>query len=253
MKRPANVMYLALPAALGVAGCSYSPGHDYGVVASWLLNGAEPSKERCAELAVATIRLTMDGPGDPVTVEAPCEQRMILSDGLAYGAFETTTSFDFDVGYTYEVEFLDKKGKARSRHEATLVAYYGEYTPVELDTVDLIDPVGSQAAITAAWVFAGGSSASVAVDCASNGIEKVALWITSVTDPFFASAYVIDETACMEGSFASATEVLATGDYLIKYVALDDRGAIAEEGEAINVYVDQPSTVDLPRQTFEGI
>jgi hypothetical protein len=252
MKRPANVMYLAMPAVLA-AGCSYSPGNDYGVVASWFLNGAAPTTERCREQGIETVRLTMDGPGEPVTIEAPCDETLILSDGLEYGAFETTVSFDFEVGYKYDVAFLDKKGKSRYGYSSTVVAYYGDYTPVELDTVDVFEPRGTQAELTAAWVFSGGTLDSVAEDCTRNGIEKIALSIASVTDPSFRNAWIVGDANCDEGSFVSDGAVLATGDYLLQYVALDARGAAAERGEPIAVYVDQAGTVDLPRQTFAGI
>jgi hypothetical protein len=254
MNRWANVIYLALPAAVCAAGCSYSSSDDYGVVVSWLLNGLEPTAELCREQGIARVRLTVDdGPGKPVSVEADCDETLILSDGLSYGAFETNASFEFGVGYAYEVEFLDKKGKALYGYDSTLVAYANYYTPVELDTIDVFEPLGSQAKLTAAWFFEGGTRDTIADDCANNGVEKVSFWIASATDEDFANAYVIDEIGCEEGAFESRDEVLASGDYLIKYVALDDRGASAEQSEPIAVYVDEPGTVHLPRQIFQGL
>jgi hypothetical protein len=246
-------MVASIGCSLAASGCTFDPGHDYSVVVSWLLNGDVPSEDRCTELGVDTVRLTMDGPGKPVEIEGDCAETLVLSDGLDYGAFVTTVSFDYGVGYDYSVDLLDARGEVAYGYDGYVDAYYGDLNPFELPTIDVFKPRGGLAKFTAAWVFQGGGPSTLADDCKAAGISAVVLWIASAAAPSFSEAVVLDEAPCEDGVLSSTEPVLASGEFLVKYAALDDRGAPAEEGEPFSVGVHEARTVDFPRQSFRAL
>ncbi len=228
-------------------GCGSDP--VYGVTSTWLLNGATPDATRCNELGISRFRLTMDGPGPATSLEANCAETIRIGDAT-YGGFETSRAFDYGVEYTYTVDALDAAGEVLYRYDSQITAYYGDYDPVDLNVVDVFEPAGSTASFSAQWVFSGGD---VAADCEVNQIETVALWITSATDPNFEDATTLAEAPCASGIIKSDGKVLARGDYYIQYVALDNRGAIAELSEQLSALVVEPGDLALPRHQFEGL
>ena len=237
---------LASVAALG--GC-YDDGHDYAVTSTWLLNAATPDATRCKELGIATFRLTMEGPRRTSSLEGDCTDTLYIA-GASYGGFETSRSFDYGVSYLYTVDALDAKGKALYGYESEITAYPGDFVPVDLDVVDVFEPSGKIASLSAEWVFTNGD---LATDCNTNKIETVEIWVASATDPDFEDAFVLSSSACDAGTFISKGKILARGDYLFKYVALDGRPAFAEASEAISQYIDEPGDLALPRHQFKGL
>jgi hypothetical protein len=240
---------VAVALCLPLAGCAFDPGHDYGVTTTWLLNGAAPDAGRCAELSIDRFKLTMQGPDSPLVLEASCDTTLLI-EGVVYGGFETTVSFDYGVLYDYTVEALDRQGAVLYSYASSVSALYGDFIPVDLDTLDVFEPSGSLASYTARWAFDGGD---LAQECAQNGVETVELWITTVTDPSFDFPALLDGAPCAAGEIVSDGKVLASGDYLVRYVALDDRDAPTELGEPIEVIVDASGDIALPRQQFEGL
>jgi hypothetical protein len=234
---------------VGASGCGFDPDHDYAVTSTWLLNGATPDATRCNELGISLFRLTTNGPGPAQTLDAACDE-VIRIEGASYGGFETARSFDYGVTYDYSVDALDANGKVIYRYESYITAYYGDLLPVDLDTVDVFEPVGKTASFSAQWVF---SEGDLAADCESNQIDKVAIWVASATDPDLFDYAVLAEADCATGLIQSEGKVLARGDYYFQYVALDARGAIAERGEPLAASVDGPGDLALPRHQFEGL
>lgn len=251
-----------LPAWLGAAsGCSFDPGHDYAVTSSWLLNGATPDTTRCKELGITQFRLRMEGPGPAVTLDGDCEDTIAIGD-FTYGGFQTTRSFDFGVVYSYSVDALDAKGKvtyaypAPGEEKPIVTAEYGDAVVVDglaivdLNTVDVFEPAGKISSFSAEWIFSDGDLAS---DCDRNKVEQVELWISSATDSGFIDAAVLGSAPCEDGKIVSNGRVLASGDYYFMYVALDSRGAIAEQSEPISAFVEEPGDLALPRHQFKGL
>lgn len=240
---------LASTATLLPTGCGFDPNHDYGVTSTWLLNGSPPDAERCEELGIDTFRLSMDGPGPATKLEADCEETIRIGE-LLYGGFETSVSFDYGVDYDYTVDALDANGKVAFRYESTITAYYGDFVPVDLDTVDVFAPEGKTASFVAQWLYTDGD---LAADCQRNQVDKVAIWLSSATDPDLFEPVVIGEAPCADGIIESDGKVLARGDYYFQYVSFTDRNAVAELGEPIPVSITGPQEVVLPRYQFEGL
>jgi len=251
-----------LPAWLGAAsGCSFDPGHDYAVTSSWLLNGATPDATRCKELGITQFRLRMEGPGPAITLDGDCEDTIAIGD-FTYGGFQTTRSFDFGVVYSYSVDALDAKGEvtyvypAPGQPKAVVSAEYGDAVfvdgdpVIDLNTVDVFEPAGKVSSYSAEWIFSGGD---LATDCETNKIETVELWVSSATDSDFLDSVVVGSAPCADGELASKGKVLARGEYFFMYVALAPSGKIAEQGEPISAFVDEPGDLALPRQKFEGL
>jgi len=249
---PLAVLLTGLSACLGLglgSGCGFDPGHDYAVTTTWLLNGATPDATRCKELGIEQFELRMDAAGPPVTLRADCDEIIRIGD-LTYGGFETTRSFDYGIVYHYTVDAIGTDGEATHRYEADMSADYGDAEPVDLDTVDIFEPEGNISSYSAGWVFSDGDLSD---DCARNQVSKVELWMSSATDPSFYDAFVLDTAACDDGEMISKGRVLARGDYYFMYVALDDRGAIAEQSDPISVVIEEAGDVALPRHQFEGL
>ncbi len=247
---PGALASWACVASVGLGGCGFNPEHDYGVTATWLLNASTPDKARCDELGIAQFRLTMDGSGPAKKLAANCTE-LLTFDGVSYGGFETSESFDYGVDYAYTVDALDDKGKPVYRYESSIIAYYGDYAPVDLNTVDVFEPLGKTAAFSAQWLYSDGD---LAADCARNQVSKVVIWVTSATDPDFFDFATLAEADCASGLIESDGKVLASGDYFFQYVALSDKkDAIAEMSKPIRQTVDGSGDVTLPRHQFEGL
>ena len=242
-------LFTGVAAVFGASACGFDPDHDYAVTSTWLLNGATPDAARCNELGISQFRLTMNGPGPAKKLEADCEE-VIRIEGATYGGFETSRSFDYGVTYAYTVDALDANGKAIYRYESDITAYYGDFIPVDLDTVDVFEPAGGTASFSAQWIF---SEGDLAADCESNQIDKVAIWVASATDPDFFDYAILAEADCASGLIESDGKVLARGDYYFQYVAFDERGAIAELSEPLPESINEPRDVALPRHQFEGL
>jgi len=250
-KRLSSVAFSSALLGVGITtgACSFDPGHDYAVTSTWLLNGATPDATRCAELGITEFRLTMNGPGPATKLSAACDETLRI-EGQTYGGFETTRSFDFGVEYVYTVDALNSKGTELFGYESSVVAYYGDFIPVDLDTVDIFEPRGKTASFSAQWVF---SENDIQADCEKNQVEDVEIWIASATDPDFLDPLVLSKSTCADGSFKSDGKVLARGEYFFRYVALDDRGAIAELGDALFASVGESGDLALPRQKWKGL
>ena len=236
------------------AGCGFEPGHDYAVTATWLINGLAPTPELCAAYGIANVRLTVSTPGADRVLEAPCTNLVGIwdeayGDYVDYGGFVTTEAFDYSVIYGYTLEMLDAGGKRLEGlwYKDNFQAYYSDPIPLVLAPLELLAPEGDEVSVSAAWSVAG---ADLEQGCSELGIETVALWVTSRTDLLFDDALEIAAAPCSDGAYASEGPVLALGHYLMKYVAFDPRGAVVEEGQAIEVLSDQPGDVLLSRARF---
>ena len=250
-------MRLRLPLALlmlggvSASGCDFDTG--YAVTVTWLINGTAPSQALCDDQGVERVRLTLLGPGSQRVIEASCSEQMTLDDGYAYGAFNTTSSFDYGKVYEYRVEMIDHSGRRvpMAFYEDTFYIDYGDPEPWVLPPLELFSPQGTMAALTAAWGIEGRDAN--ATDCDRLGATSVAIDVASSTDENFE---LFDEVArgdCADGLIETGEGVLAEGEYLVRYVALDEDDNVIQEVYLDDEYylVDRPGTIDLTGVDFD--
>lgn len=234
---------------LGATGCDL--GHDYRVTVTWLINGAAPSRALCRENGVDRVRFTVLSPGKRRSIEADCDQRLQLDDGYYYGAFDSTRSFNYGVRYQYRVEMLDASGDALPdlSYDDSFRVFYGDYTPWVLAPLELFNPMGDLASLTAAWTLDGKQASAEA--CKRLGATVVAVDFASSTDTNFDDAVEMARADCADGELITDREVLAEGEYNVRYVALDDDNKIVQEIDLDAAYVvDQAGTLDIDGVDF---
>jgi hypothetical protein len=207
-------------AAWSSAACSFDSGHDYAVTVTWLINGTAPSEELCDAQGVERVRFTVRSPSKRRTLEASCDDRVVLaSDGLPYGGFITTQSFDYGVAYDYEVEMLDRAGNPLPDlgYGDTFVVYYGDEVPWALAPLELWDPGrGAIASVFGSWTING--RPPDATSCAAVDADEVAIEVASSTDADFADFHEVAFASCADGELDSREAVLAEGEYVARYV-----------------------------------
>jgi hypothetical protein len=224
---------LAISLCLVVSACS---DDEYAVAVSWLINGLPPDDTACEENGVESVRLTIVGHERDRTLEADCSSTIFLSDGFDYGGFITTESFKYDRVYNYKVDMLDANGNVVVGYDGQFEALLGDFTPVELLTLELFDPFGDLGAVMGSFTLGEGD---LAENCALAGIDTVELWVASATDPDFVDAEILHAADCSAGEIGGLEPVLAFGDYNIKYVALQG-SRVQRESESFAVLVDGP-------------
>ncbi|HEX6241417.1 MAG TPA: hypothetical protein VFZ61_11005 [Polyangiales bacterium] len=249
--RVRSSLLLALLAATTATGCSVD--NDYAVTVTWLINGTAPSDSLCRDQGVESVRFTVLGPGDRRTIEAPCTDRLTLDDGYAYGAFDSTPSFEYGVRYNYRVEMLDRAGRPLPEvsYEDQFTVYAEDYTPFVLAPLELFSPLGSMAALTAAWGIEG--RAASPNDCDRLGATTVAIDVASSTDFDFEQSVEVARADCADGLLETVEGVLAEGEYNVRYVALDADDDLVQEVRLEDEYyaVDRPGTLDLTGVDFD--
>jgi hypothetical protein len=233
-----------------LSACSVDIAHDYGVIVSWLINGAAPSQEQCREHGVERVRFDVSR-GDYRTLEGDCGEGVEFDDGTSYGAFVTTESFDFDKNYTYAESMVDADGRVVDGLTTTgsFRVYWDDYLPYLVDPLELFDPDGDVASFEGAWTIGD----DTAQGCADLQISEVVLLLTTRTDADFTSAIEVASAACASGRLASSGAVLAQGDYLMKYQARSEGGALVDESQATEAVVDQPGVLTVPTARFDGL
>jgi hypothetical protein len=248
-----RVAKLALAlAALGAGGCKLELGDDYRVKVSWLINGTSPSPELCREKGVDRVRFTVETSGRDRVIEGNCEEQIRLDDGYYYGGFETTRSFDYGVRYRYRVEMLDADGNPLRDYgySDTFWFDYGDGLPRELAPLELFEPKGRTAALFAEWTI--DRRTPTQAECDRLNITDIAVDVASSTDGDFEDSIEIARAPCAEGVIDTVRGVLAEGEYLVRYVALDARDQVVDE-----IYFDEDifqvkesGTLDIPIVDF---
>jgi hypothetical protein len=226
-----------------MAACS-SSDDDYAVTASWLINGLAPDEALCATYEVESVRLTIEGKDGGRSLTADCTERVVLSDGFDYGGFTTTQSFEFGKSYRYQIDMLDDAGNSVAGYEGSFEAQADNLTPVELPPLELFWPHGDQATLFGRYSLEGDDDLAQA--CESAEIERVEIWVASVTDVDLVDAQPVLSSACSEGELGSDEPVLAIGDYQLLYVALDAEDRVVTQSESFPATVDGPVEVTLP-------
>jgi hypothetical protein len=241
-----------LGAALGLAGCSFETGDDFRVTVTWLINGTAPSDALCRENGVDRVRLSVSGPGAERVVEADCDET-IYWDGWSYGGFETTRSFDYGVEYDYRVDMLDSSGRTLPDlgYNDSFKVYYGDEVPWVLAPLELFSPEGSLAAVSAAWTV--DRTKPTSASCAELGAVTVAIDVASSTDENFDDAVEVAHADCSTGAIETVNGVLAEGEYLVRYVALDSDDDVVQEIiiDGPPFLVDTRGTLEIPIVDFE--
>ena len=248
-------LWAAAPMLLG----SCSGGHDYAAVVTWLINGTAPSPELCEEQGVDRVRFTVRSPTKRRSLEARCDKQVVLpSDGLAYGGFNTTRSFDYDVSYDYEVEMLDRSGNPIPglSYSDTFTGHYGQLEPLELRPLELWDPERAPiASARGSWTFAGRPASSAI--CESLGAAEVAIEVASSTDADFVDFVEIAHADCAAGALDSVDPVLAEGEYVARYVLFTASDEVLQEipivdGDALApFYVFEPGELRFDHVEFD--
>lgn len=239
-----------LTTALG-AGCTLGANGDYQVSVGWLINGTTPSVDLCAEQGIARFRFEVRTGGGRVlkTVEADCASTIRREDGSTYGGFLSTASFDWETDYFYALTPVDAQGKAISPPaEGDFVVRYDEYDTWELAYMDLLRPLGSVASVAGEWRV--GNGTDLAAACAAQDIKTVRIFASSALDEKLVEAVELGSAACSEGKYASNAKVLARGFYNFFYEAVSSGGSSVSVGDPIQVLVDGPKDVVLPRELF---
>lgn len=252
---PRKLVLLAL-LLLGLfvsAGCRFDVGSDYRVTVTWLINGTAPSRRLCEENGVDRVRFTVLSPGKQRTLEGDCDEQVILdSDGLYYGGFISTSSFDYDVRYRYRVEMVDVNGRPLEDlgYTNTFVVRYGDEEPWVLDPLELFSPTGRLAAVSGEWTIE--RRKANATDCERLGAKSVAIDFASSTDRYFDDPVEIVRADCSTGIVISDGAVLGEGEYNVRYVALDAENEIVQDVIADELYVvDKKGTLDIETVDFD--
>jgi hypothetical protein len=248
----------ALLLGFGSTGCGV--GNDYSVTVTWLINGTAPNRSLCAAQGVDRIRFTVLGPGEERSLYAECEQQVLLpDDGLYYGGFVSTDSFEFDVTYDYRVEMLDARGLPLpdvGYTDSFRVSYLdSDYLPWVLTPLELFAPAASSpstglAGVSGTWTL-DGRKANPA-DCDRLGAVSVAIDFASSTDPEFEDSVEILRADCSAGSVISDGTAVLGGEYNVRYVALDENGDVVSEFRSGQLYIaDERGTLRIEPADFE--
>jgi hypothetical protein len=236
----------------GASGCTLGPSGDYKVAVSWLINGTEPNADLCAEQRIARFRFEVrTGAGHALkTIESDCAATIKLSNGNVYGGFLTTTSFDWETDYYYSLTPLDAAGTALAdATESSFVVRWDEADIWELRPLDYLQPVGAAASLGGEWRVHGDSE-DVAAACAAADIKTVRILASSALDEELVDAVQIADAPCSDGKIVANTKTLARGFYNFFYEAVSSGGSIVADGDPIQVLVDGPKDVVLPREVF---
>lgn len=240
-----------LALTLATTGACFDAGHDYAVTVTWLINGLAPSEAVCDAYGVDRVRLTTSSATKTRSVEAPCASSVeVYFDGdyLDYGGFDTTVAFDYGVRYRYHVEMLDAAGEVIAAYDDTLEAYFGDPDPWVLDALELFEPEGDWASISAHWTI-DGETATDAL-CAEAGIETVAIDVASVTDQDFVDFVEMARAICGDGALLTEP-ILGPGEYFIRYTALNEADEPVDEYVASETYlVDTTGELNVMSATF---
>lgn len=236
-----TLLLLAFTLALG--GCRFGIGNDYAVTVTWLINGTAPTPELCRAQGVDQIRFTVLGPGKERALYADCEEQVLLeSDGFYYGGFVSTRSFEYDVRYRYRVEMIDRQGKVvqNAGYVDSFEVSWGDELPWVLIPLELFSPEGTLAGLSGEWTL--DRQKATAAACAELGATTIAIDVASSTDLDFVDSYEIASADCAAGGVVSDGPVLAEGEYLVRYVALDEDDEVVDE----IVIMDTGPNRDLP-------
>lgn len=240
----------ALALCLTLPACTTTG--DYEVVTSWLINSSAPNADRCDEQGIASVRLTAFGPRGTQVFEADCAQTNVLSDGQRTGAFRTGFEFDYDTFYEVSVETVDADGIVLDGYDADLIDSF-PVDAVELPTLDVFQPFGASASFDAGWTLRGDIPPA---GCAEAGVTGVAFVVAAASDTAMEFVEEVARVDCEDGTFDSIDPVLAQGNYLMAYEALDEtldpRDEILQRSAPISVIVPEAdSHASLPDVDFD--
>ena len=122
-------------------------------------------------------------------------------------------------------------------------------TPWILSPLELFNPMGDLAGLTGEWTINGKKASPN--DCDRLGATTVAIDVASSTDTKFDDFVEMVRADCADGVVISDREVLAEGEYLVRYVALDDSDEVVQEIDMDGAYiVDQAGTLDVETVDF---
>jgi hypothetical protein len=148
---------------------------------------------------------------------------------------------------------IDRSGRRLpgAFYEDTFYIDYGDPEPWVLPPLELFSPGGTMAALTAAWGIEGRDANQA--DCDRLGATSVAIDVASSTDDDFVDPVEVARGDCADGLIETGDGVLAEGEYLVRYVALDDDDNVIQEVYLDDEYylVDRPGTIDLTGVDFD--
>ncbi|MEY4508675.1 MAG: hypothetical protein RLZZ450_797 [Pseudomonadota bacterium] len=251
MSSYARVLVLVSLLSAFLGACTLGPNGDYQVAVTWLINGTTPNADLCAEQRIARFRFEVrTGSGRVLkTVEADCGATILRADGNRYGGFLSTASFDWETDYFYALTPIDASGTALSPPaQKDFVVRFDEFDIYELPYFDYLYPKGSAASLAGEWRV--GNGTDVAAACEAQGIKTVRIVAYSALDEDLITAFEVASAPCIDGKYASGTKVLARGFYNFFYEAVSGGGSSVAIGEPIQVSVDGPKDVVLPREVF---
>lgn len=244
-RRRRTTLGVWLLATQSLVGCAANDDF-FTVDALWDINSTPSSRANCREQGIEEVRLRVereDGSGEVVAERFPCEAGHAVMDvptkggGLGLVTENALFTFTFDA--------LDRQGRVLQGTEGEFETL-GE-SLVELPIVDIFQPSGDAAGLTAEWEFDGGGS------CADHGVAHVALDIAAASDGDFLDPIELVYVPCEQKVIADDDRLLlATGEYWVRYVSLDANDTVVEVGEALEVSVPRPGPdIDLPTWTFQ--
>jgi hypothetical protein len=258
------------PLVFGIAcsalvGCAFDSDSDFAVVPTWAINGVAPTAEECKAFGVDHVEFRLTKPKSSRVIKAQCDEAVELDDGdysYTLGGFVTTEHFEFGKSYHYELALVDAAGNpvvalvdgdgkpvGEARTTGTFEVYASDYTPWLLAPAEVFLPSGDLASFSGAWTV----GPTLAEGCAALGITRVALELTTNHDQDLTHLRELAIAPCEAGSFASDGPVLAYGDYLVRYVALDARDAVVDESDFFAAVVDQAGELKFDVVRFDGV
>lgn len=174
---------------------------------AWTINGAAPTAASCAELGATEIHVQfLDGSGAPGddTLKLPCTDGN-FSEPMDPGAYNVrVVAVDATSGVI---------GMAAPQAVTLTQGMTTTLTTVNFDRPGF-DPTGTDASYKLTWRI-GGSTATIAEQCAAVGGGEIDVVFYAADDLDFEDPYGITVGDCSEGAFESVTAELAAGTYWV--------------------------------------
>lgn len=174
---------------------------------AWTINGAAPTAASCAELGATEIHVQfLDGSGTPGddTLKLPCADGN-FSEPMDPGAYNVrVVAVDATSGV---IDMAAPQAVTLTQGMTT------NLTTVNFDRPGF-DPTGTDASYKLTWRI-GGSTATIAEQCAAVGGGEIDVVFYAADDIDFEDPYGITVGDCSEGAFESVTAELAAGTYWV--------------------------------------
>jgi len=173
---------------------------------AWTINGAAPTAASCTELGATEVHVQfLDGTGTPGddTLKLPCADGSFMQE-MDPGAYSVRV---IAVSAAATIVMAEPQAVTLTQGMTTTL------TTVNFDVAGF-DPTGTDASYKLSWKI-GGSTATIAEQCAALGAADVDVVFYDVDDVDFEDPYGITVADCSEGAFESVSAALAAGTYLV--------------------------------------